>query len=149
MKVKRVYPDAMLPTKGSAEAAGLDLYAYIRNDKHRAAGSVDIMPHKTYPFGSGLAVEIPKGYVGLLFARSGLGIKQQLAPPNCVGVIDSDYRGEIVLALQNSGNVKQTIHQGDRIAQLVVVPYLDPEIEEVDELSETERGTRGLGSTGV
>lgn len=146
IKFKKEYNDAILPTQGSAYAAGVDLYCYIRDGKHT---EITINPHKSYIFGSGLSVEIPEGYVGLLFARSGLGIKQQLAPPNCVGVIDSDFRGEMSLALQNGGNVRQTIKHGDRIAQLVIVPYLSIEAEESDELSKTERGRRGLGSTGL
>lgn len=146
IKIKREYDDAILPTIGSKGAAGVDLYAYIRDQRH---DEIAINPHKSYIFGSGLSVEIPEGYVGLLFARSGLGIKQQLAPPNGVSVIDSDYRGEVALPLQNSGNCKQTVKHGDRIGQLVIVPCVSIEVDEANDLSPTERGRRGLGSTGL
>ena len=144
IKFKKQYPDAMLPTRGSDGAAGLDLYAYI-NGKHK---KIDINPHSSFTFGSGLCIEIPEDHVGLLFARSGLGIKQQLAPPNCVSVIDSDYRGEMKLPLQNGGKRTQTVLHGERIGQLLIIPCVNVEVEEANELSETERGARGLGSTG-
>lgn len=146
LKIKKKYADAVLPTRGSAGAAGLDLYAYV--DEAPCFQSVVLEPGQVYKFGSGICAEIPEGYVGLLFARSGLGINKQLAPPNCVGVIDSDYRGEICLAILNNGTESQTISHGDRIAQLVIVPYLDAEPEEIDTLSETARGEGGFGSTG-
>lgn len=139
-------PYAILPTKGSEKAAGVDLYAVW--DDAEAIPSVTIQPHESVKFDSGIAAEIPDGYVGLVFARSGLGTKKQLAPPNCVGVIDSDYRGSIGVALQNSGTKSQYIAYGERVAQLVIVPCLNIEVNEVEELSETERGEGGFGSTG-
>lgn len=146
IKFKKEYDDALMPTKGSSQAAGVDLYAYIHHERHT---EITINPHKTFIFGSGLSVEIPENHVGLLFARSGLGIKQQLAPPNGVSVIDSDYRGEVRLPLQNGGNVKQVISHGDRIGQLVIVPCVDIEVELAESLGETDRGRRGLGSSGI
>jgi dUTP pyrophosphatase len=151
MRIKKMYADASLPIRGSDDAAGYDLFAYVTPrenspDKNR---EVSLSPNETVVLGCGLAMEIPKGYVGLIFARSGLGIEKQLAPPNAVSVIDADYRGEVKLPIKNNGVDAQWILHGDRIGQLVVVPFLDFEIEEADELSETKRGTRGLGSTGV
>jgi dUTP pyrophosphatase len=127
-------------TRGSNEAAGYDLYATV---------TANIPPHHTVLIGTGLAMEIPKGYFGGIFARSGLATKQGIRPANCVGVIDSDYRGEVKVALHNDTDTGVDINMGDRIAQLVVIPYQEVDLEFVDSLDDTERGTGGFGSTGV
>ena len=137
--------NAILPTRGTALAAGVDLYALLPDGQESAA----VAPQGKYLFPTGIAVEIPEGYVGLVFARSGIATKRQLAPANCVGVIDADYRGELRVFLQNNGTETQTVENGERIAQLVITPCLDIEIEETDELSETLRGAAGFGSTGT
>ena len=139
--VKKLKENAMLPTYGSLEAAGADLYACLD-------AAVTIEPGKTVFVPTGIAMEIPKGYAGLAYARSGLACKQDLAPANKVGVIDSDYRGEFMIALHNHGSQTRTVSHGDRIAQLVITPVYTPGFEEVAELSDTQRGTGGFGSTG-
>lgn len=141
IKVKKLKPDATVPTMGSKFAAGADLYSAEDED-------VVIEPGETKFIGTGLAMEIPEGYVGLVYARSGLACKRGLAPANKVGVVDSDYRGEIKVALHNHGKEAQTVEKGERIAQMVIAPYLSVNYEEADELSETERGEGGFGSTG-
>lgn len=141
IKVKKLNPEAVIPTLGSKSAAGADLYSAEKED-------VVIMPGETKFIGTGLAVEIPEGYVGLVYARSGLACKRGLAPANKVGVIDSDYRGEIKVALHNHGSEAQKVEKGERIAQMVVAPYLSAVYEEAEELSDTERGEGGFGSTG-
>lgn len=141
IKVKKLKPDATVPTMGSKFAAGADLYSAEDAD-------VVIEPGETKFIGTGLAMEIPEGYVGLVYARSGLACKRGLAPANKVGVVDSDYRGEIKVALHNHGKEAQTVEKGERIAQMVIAPYLSVNYEEADELSETERGKGGFGSTG-
>lgn len=141
IKVKKLKPDATVPTMGSKFAAGADLYSAEDAD-------VVIEPGETKFIGTGLAMEIPEGYVGLVYARSGLACKRGLAPANKVGVVDSDYRGEIKVALHNHGKEAQTVEKGERIAQMVIAPYLSVNYEEADELSETERGEGGFGSTG-
>ena len=130
-----------MPTFGSAEAAGADLYACLEEN-------VDIGPGETKFIPTGLAMALPAGYVGLVYARSGLACKQDLAPANKVGVIDSDYRGEFMIALHNHGREVRTVRNGDRVAQLVVTPILRPTYEEADSLDETDRGAGGFGSTG-
>lgn len=140
--VKKLREDAHLPTRGSEYAAGYDLYACIDTE------SVIIAPHTTEKIGTGLAVAVPNGYFGAIFARSGLATKQALRPANCVGVCDCDYRGEYIIALHNDSETEQVIKNGDRIAQLVIMPFLPVEFIEADELSETERGAGGFGSTG-
>lgn len=140
--VKRLREGAVLPTFGSEQAAGADLYACLD-------APVTIAPGQTAFIPTGLAMMLPEGYVGLICARSGMACKMGLAPANKVGVIDSDYRGEFLVALYNHGVESRTISHGDRIAQLVVVPVLHPVFEETDELSETLRGTGGFGSTGT
>lgn len=142
IQIKKLSPAATIPSSGSAYAAGYDLYACLPD------GSVEIAPHATAKIGTGLAIAVPEGYFGAIFARSGLATKQGLRPANCVGVCDSDYRGEYIIAVHNDSEVPQTISHGERIAQLVVMPYLAVEFEEVDELSETQRGAGGFGSTG-
>lgn len=145
MKMKvpfiKLHPDAMMPTYGSACAAGADLYALSGEEILIPAG-------KTVFVSTGIAMEIPEGFVGLVFARSSMGAKRNLAPANKVGVIDSDYRGEIKVVLHNHGDTDQVVMPGERIAQLAIVPYLTAEFEECDALSGTERGAGGFGSTG-
>ena len=141
IRVKKLYPDAKLPTYSTPYAAGADLYAYTEKD-------VTIEPHTTVFVTTGLSVEIPDGYAGLVYARSGLASKNDLAPANKVGVIDSDYRGELRVALFNESDTDYTIRDGDRIAQLMVLPVVQPQLSFVTELDETERGAGGFGSTG-
>lgn len=142
LKIKKLYPAAILPTYGSAGAAGADLYALPEGDP------ITIAPGETVFIHTGLAMAIPEGYVGLNFARSGLASKRGLAPANKVGVIDSDYRGELMVALHNHGDTPQTVEPGDRVAQFLVVPVITADFCEVDELDETDRGAGGFGSTG-
>ena len=135
---------AIIPTKGSAYAAGLDLYAITNT----SVKTKQILPGQTERIGTGIAIEIPNGYFGAIFARSGLAAKQGLRPANCVGVIDSDYRGEIIVAIHNDSDKCATICDGDRVAQLVIMPYPNVRLIEVDDLSDTTRGDGGFGSTG-
>ena len=130
-----------MPTFGSREAAGADLYACLEEP-------VTIEPGKTVFLPTGLSMALPKGYVGLVYARSGLACKQGLAPANKVGVIDSDYRGEFMIALHNHSTEARVVEHGDRIAQLVVTPVIQPDYYEADTLDDTPRGTGGFGSTG-
>lgn len=139
--VKKLRPGAKMPTFGSREAAGADLYACLEEP-------VTIEPGKTVFLPTGLSMALPKGYVGLVYARSGLACKQGLAPANKVGVIDSDYRGEFMIALHNHGTEARVVEHGDRIAQLVVTPVIQPDYYEADTLDDTPRGTGGFGSTG-
>ncbi len=139
--VKRIKPGAKLPTYGSAEAAGADLYACLEAD-------VTIEPGQSVFIPTGLAMEIPKGCAGLIYARSGLACKRGLAPANKVGVVDSDYRGEFMIVLHNHGKESQTVCNGERIAQLVITPVLTPGYMEVEELDDTQRAEGGFGSTG-
>jgi dUTP pyrophosphatase len=142
MNVKKLDGRATLPTYGSQCAAGADLYACLD-------APVTIEPAQTVLIHTGVAMAIPDGLVGLIFARSGLASKKGLAPANKVGVIDSDYRGEIMVALHNHGSVPQTVEPGDRIAQFLVMPVITAQFAEVDSLDETERGAGGFGSTGT
>jgi len=139
--VMKLKPNAILPTYGSAEAAGADLYACLD-------APIVIEPGRTAFIPTGLAMEIPRGYAGLAYARSGLACKQDLAPANKVGVIDSDYRGEFLIALHNHGSETRTVNHADRIAQLVITPVFTPGFLEVQALSGTQRGIGGFGSTG-
>lgn len=141
VNIKRLNEDAKIPTRGSSESAGYDLYACINSP-------VTIAAHSPVKIGTGLAIEIPDGYFGAVFARSGLATKQGLRPANCVGVCDSDYRGEYIVALHNDTDEAKLITPGERIAQLIVMPYLAVEFNEVNELSDTDRGEGGFGSTG-
>ena len=141
IKIKKLNEKAIIPTKGSEYAAGWDLYACT--DETRT-----IPAHSTVKIGTGIAMEIPHGYFGAIFARSGLATKEGLRPANCVGVCDEDYTGEYIVALHNDTDLPRVIEPKERIAQLVLLPYLNVEFEEVDELSKTERGTGGFGSTG-
>ena len=142
VQIKKLKNSATIPTRGSEYAAGYDLYACIDTE------SVSIAPHTTEKIGTGLSIAVPNGYFGAIFARSGLAAKEGLRPANCVGVADSDYRGEYIVALHNDSAVSRTVTPGERIAQLVVMPYLSVEFDEVDALDETERGAGGFGSTG-
>ena len=141
VKIKKLNEKAVIPTYGTAYSAGADLYALCD-------ARLEIPPHTTVLVGTGLAAEIPEGYCGLVLARSGLASKRDLAPANKVGVIDADYRGEIKVALHNHGNAVQSVDPGERIAQLAIVPFLKAEYELADELSDTDRGSGGFGSTG-
>lgn len=141
VRVKKLHPHAVLPTYGSAEAAGADLYACLEE-------AVTIAPGEVYWVPTGIALEVPKGCAGLVYARSSLGAKRGLAPANKVGVVDSDYRGEVKVVLLNHSNQPQTLQPGERVAQFVITPVLQPAYEEVDELTDTSRGAGGFGSTG-
>lgn len=143
MKIMKIYDDAILPTRGSAEAAGYDLYARLKEHE-----TLQILPHQTTKIGTGIAIECPKGYFAGIFARSGLATKQGLRPANCVGVVDSDYRGEIIVAIHNDSDEIRYIENGDRIAQMILIPYIPMNFIETDELSESGRGQDGFGSTG-
>ncbi len=141
VKVKKLHPNAKLPTYGSSEAAGADLYACLEGPVTIEAGETCFVP-------TGIALEVPKGCAGLVYARSSLGTKRGLAPANKVGVIDSDYRGEIRVVLLNHSKQPQTIEPGERVAQFIITPVLTPAYEEAEELSDTSRGAGGFGSTG-
>jgi len=142
IKIKKLDERATIPSYGSEYAAGFDLYAVLDED-------IVIKSHETVLVKTGLSMEIPIGYAGMIFARSGLATKKGLAPANKVGVVDSDYRGEVMVALHNHSNEDQTISHGERIAQMVVMPFYKAKFIEVEELSNTERGTGGFGSTGT
>ena len=142
VEIKKLNENAVIPKYGTDFAAGADLYALID-------GAVTIAPGESKLIHTGVAMAIPEGLVGLIFGRSGMACKRGLAPANKVGVIDSDYRGEIMVCLHNHGNVEQTVENGERIAQIAFVPYYAAEFELVDELDETVRGVGGFGSTGT
>lgn len=142
MKIKLLSNLATIPTRGSEEAAGYDLYAAIPE-------TTIIPAHKTEKIPTDIAMEIPKGFAGLIMARSGLATKEGLRPANCVGLIDSDYRGNVIVALHNDTNTNKTIDPDERIAQLVIIPFESVEFEVVDELSDTIRAKGGFGSTGT
>jgi dUTP pyrophosphatase len=141
VRVKKLDARAILPKYGSAAAAGADLSAL-------ADTPITVAPGETVLVHTGIALEIPAGYVGLVYARSGLASKRGLAPANKVGVIDADYRGEVMVALHNHSSVPQTVEVGERIAQLVIAPFLSADFEEAEDLSDTVRGAGGFGSTG-
>ena len=141
VSVKLLDPRAKLPAYGSADAAGADLYALTD-------GPVTVAPGQTVLIRTGLSLAIPQGYVGLVYARSGLATKQGLAPANKVGVIDADYRGELMVPLHNHSGEARVVEEGDRVAQLVIVPYLTAQFLPVDQLDGTARGAGGFGSTG-
>lgn len=142
VNIKKLNENAIIPTYGTEYAAGADLYACMDE-------AVTIGAGETYFVKTGLALELPVGYAGLIYARSGLACKKGLAPANKVGVIDSDYRGEIMVALHNHGSEAVTVENGDRIAQLVITPYIAAVFHEVHELDSTVRGEGGFGSTGT
>lgn len=141
MNIKKLNENAVIPTYGSEYAAGADLYACINE-------SVTIAPGETAFIGTGIAMEIPMGYAGFIYARSGLSCKKGLAPANKVGVVDADYRGEITVALYNHGSETRVVEPKERIAQMVIAPFLKVDFDEVEELSDTVRGIGGFGSTG-
>lgn len=152
MDIKLLRDNAQLPTKGSEYAAGYDLYAATEKvgfDDWTMNASIEIPPHETKMIPTGIAIAIPNGMWGGVFARSGLATKQGLRPANCVDVIDSDYRGEIFVALHNDTNEPRWIHDGDRIAQLVILPVFYEPFIIVEELDNTARGSNGFGSTGT
>ena len=144
ISIQRLRDCARLPHRGSDFAAGYDLYAAPVSEE-----AVTIAPHTTAMIGTGLAAAIPSGYFGGVFARSGLASKQGLRPANCVGVVDADYRGEITVALHNDTDEPRIVQPGDRIAQLVILPFLAADFDETDALPETDRGAGGFGSTGM
>ena len=141
VRFKKLNPTAQTPTYGTPSAAGTDLYALCEVP-------LTIEPGQTVLIHTGIALEIPEGYVGLIYARSGLATKRGLAPANKVGVIDADYRGEIMVALYNQSAVTQTVESGERVAQLVITPFLQADFSESESLSDTARGEGGFGSTG-
>ena len=141
VRVKKLHPNACLPTYGSASAAGADLYACLES-------AVTIQPGETFWVPTGIALEVPSGCAGFVFARSSMGAKRGLAPANKVGVIDSDYRGEIRVVLLNHSKEPQTIQPGERVAQFVITPVVTPAYMEAEALDETDRGSGGFGSTG-
>lgn len=141
ISVKKMSADARLPSRESEYAAGYDLFACLPSP-------VDIMPGETKKIGTGLSIAVPHGWFGAIFARSGLAAKQGLRPANCVGVCDSDYRGEYIIALHNDSAEIRTVKNGDRIAQLVLIPFLEADFIEREELDLTQRGAGGFGSTG-
>ena len=141
VEIKKLNEKAIIPTYGSVDAAGADLYACIDEPE-------TILPHETKLIKTGLAMAIPQGLVGLIFARSGLASKRGLAPANKVGVVDADYRGEVMVALHNHTNKEQSIEPNERIAQIAFVPYIKGNFDVVDDLEETVRGAGGFGSTG-
>ena len=141
VNVKLLRPNAKMPTYGTEFSAGADLYACLDT-------AAEIAPGKTVAVPTGIAMEIPVGYAGLVYARSGMATKRGLAPANKVGVVDSDYRGELLVMLHNHGTETQTVEPGERVAQLVITPVLTPAFEQVSELTDTVRGSGGFGSTG-
>ena len=141
VRVKKLHPNAKLPTYGSACAAGADLYACLDT-------AVTVEPGEIFWVPTGIALEVPAGCAGLIYARSSMGAKRGLAPANKVGVVDSDYRGEIRVVLLNHSKHPQTIEPGERVAQLLITPVLTPEYVESDTLDDTDRGIGGFGSTG-
>ena len=141
LMVKKLNEQAKFPTRGSKYAAGLDLYANISEP-------IIIEPHTTCKIGTGISMELPNGTFGAIFARSGLATKKGLRPANCTGIIDSDYRGEYIVAIYNDSNLSQTIEPQERIAQLILLPFIPMSLVEVDTLTETARGDGGFGHSG-
>ena len=144
VKIKKLNEDSITPTHGSEYAAGYDLYACMDSNE-----SIIIKPHQTAKIHTGFALSIPNGYFGAIFARSGVATKRGLRPSNCVGIIDADYTGEIIVALHNDSEIEQLVVGGERIAQLAILPHMLIEFVEVDKLEETDRGDGGFGSTGT
>ena len=142
INVKKLNDLAKLPTRGSEYAAGYDLYA-------ATSYNIEIQPHTTVKIGTGLSFELPEGTFAGIFARSGIATKRGLRPANCTGIIDADYRGEIIVALHNDTDEIQSIEPRERIAQMILLPFIKMNFEEVDELSDTNRGDGGFGSTGT
>lgn len=147
VKIKLLSDTAKLPTYGSELAAGADLYADLK-PLSSLEEPLYIGPHETVKIGTGIACELPEGYCALIFARSGLATKLGLRPANCVGLCDEDYRGEYIVAIHNDSEVERIIEPGERIAQVVFMPYVQANFEANDELNDTERGSGGFGSSG-
>lgn len=143
VKILKLKEDAKIPTRGSSQAAGYDLYALLDTE------SISIIPHETVKIGTGIALELPELTFLGIFARSGIATKEGLRPANCVGVVDSDYRGEIIVSIHNDSNEIRKITNYERIAQAVVLPYISVDFELADSLNTTKRGDNGFGSTGV
>lgn len=144
VRFKKLNPKAKAPERATEYAAGYDIYACFDGDY------IDIAPNETKMIGTGIAIELPDASMAaFIYARSGLAVKKSIAPANCVGVVDADYRGEVCVGLRNSSPVSFRVKNGDRIAQMVIAPVIAAEFEETDELSETARGAGGFGSTGV
>ena len=141
VRFKKLNDLAKIPTRGSKFSAGYDLYAATDED-------IQIPPHSTVKIGTGLVMELPVGWFGAIFARSGIATKRGLRPANCVGVVDADFRNEVLVALHNDTSETMTVQAGERIAQLVILPYQDIDFKEVNELHDTDRGMGGFGSTG-
>ncbi len=141
IKIKKLTATAKIPTRESASAAGYDLYADITDE-------IRVKPHETVKVNTGVAMEIPEGYFGGIAARSGLALKEGLRPANCYGIVDSDYRGPIIVALHNDSEVERVVTPQERIGQIIIQPYLNVTFCEVEDLSETDRGSNGFGSTG-
>ena len=141
LRIKKLEEGAKIPFRATLHSAGIDLYALLKEP-------VEIGSHEICQIHTGIACEIPIGFAGFIFARSSLGIKHGVTPANCVGVIDSDYRGEIIVGLINQLDTPFIVQPGDRIAQLIIMPVMTPDIQEVEELTPTRRGTGGFGSTG-
>lgn len=141
INIKKLNKNAIIPSRGSEFSAGYDLYACLEEP-------INIKANQTVKIPTGLAMEIPVGYAGMIFARSGLSTKKGLAPANKVGVCDSDYRGEYIVALHNHSNNDAVVNPGERIAQLVIIPFLSVDFVETDKLNDTVRGSGGFGSTG-
>lgn len=142
VNIKKVNKNAKIPTRGTSQSAGYDLYACLESDK------MTILPHETKKVPTGISIELPDNTFGAIFARSGISLKKNLRPANCVAVIDSDYRGEYIVLLHNDSNIVQEIENFERIAQLVIMPYIPVNFCEVNKLSDTERGENKFGSTG-
>lgn len=142
VNIKKLTTTATIPTRGSKFAAGYDLYADLNEP-------ITIKPHTTEKIGTGIAIELPVQYFGAIFARSGLATKKGLRPANCVGVCDSDYRGEYIVPIHNDSDEDKIIEPGERIAQLIVMPFAEVSFREVKELTDTERGEGGFGSSGI
>lgn len=142
INIKKLHEDSIIPTRGTNESAGYDLYAYLDSDK------IEIKPGETKMVNIGISLEIPSGYFAGIFARSGIASKRNLRPANCTGVIDSDYRGEIKVPIYNDSNIVQVIENKERVAQMIILPYLSVTFNEVDNLSESNRSDSGFGSTG-
>ena len=141
IRIKKISENAVIPTYGTEFSAGADIYALLDSD-------IEIQPSETVMIKTGLQLEIPEGYAGFIYPRSGISVKRGLAPANKVGVIDSDYRGEVMVALHNHSSVIQKVEKGERIAQLIIAPYIHADFIEADELDNTARGDGGFGSTG-
>ena len=142
INIKKLHEDSIIPTRGTNESAGYDLYAYLDSDK------IEIKPGETKMVNIGISLEIPSGYFAGIFARSGIASKRNLRPANCTGVIDSDYRGEIKVPIYNDSSMVQVIENKERVAQMIILPYLSVTFNEVDNLSESNRSDSGFGSTG-